>query len=323
MSLGNAHWDASGQFEYTTTGTASRYYQAGDQHIWYNAGSGAAGTAVSFSERMRIDSSGNLLVGTTSTGPAISSTETGIALGAIGYVAASRTSEASGFFNRLGTDGSIVNFNKSGTTVGSIGSKNGVVLIGSGATGLMFESGGNDIIPRNTDGSNSNGSTDLGSGTSRFKDLYLSGGVYLGGTGAANKLDDYEEGTWTVAADFSATSPSSGATTGAGAYTKVGNIVTVWGQCSNINVTGAVGNINITGLPFTSKANASLALYTGTVRMSRVNIANSYCVVEVRDGDSFIRIMEMIDDTNATELTTADFTDGASDIFFTLSYQAS
>jgi hypothetical protein len=32
-----------------------------------------------------------------------------------------------------------------------------------------------------------------------FKDLYLSGGVYLGGTGAANLLDDYEEGTWTPA----------------------------------------------------------------------------------------------------------------------------
>jgi hypothetical protein len=28
----------------------------------------------------------------------------------------------------------------------------------------------------------------------RFKDLYLSGGVYLGGTVAANKLDDYETG---------------------------------------------------------------------------------------------------------------------------------
>ena len=27
--------------------------------------------------------------------------------------------------------------------------------------------------------------------------LIASGGVYLGGTGAANKLDDYEEGTWT------------------------------------------------------------------------------------------------------------------------------
>jgi hypothetical protein len=32
---------------------------------------------------------------------------------------------------------------------------------------------------------------------SRFKDLYLSGGVYLGGTGGENLLDDYEEGTWT------------------------------------------------------------------------------------------------------------------------------
>jgi hypothetical protein len=28
-------------------------------------------------------------------------------------------------------------------------------------------------------------------------DVTLSGGVYLGGTGSANKLDDYEEGTWT------------------------------------------------------------------------------------------------------------------------------
>ena len=36
--------------------------------------------------------------------------------------------------------------------------------------------------------------TDLGASGGRFKDLYLSGGVYLGGTGAANKLDDYEEG---------------------------------------------------------------------------------------------------------------------------------
>jgi hypothetical protein len=27
--------------------------------------------------------------------------------------------------------------------------------------------------------------------------IEVSDGVYLGGTGAANKLDDYEEGTWT------------------------------------------------------------------------------------------------------------------------------
>ena len=39
---------------------------------------------------------------------------------------------------------------------------------------------------------------DLGAGGARWKDLYLSGGVYLGGTGAANHLNDYETGTWTV-----------------------------------------------------------------------------------------------------------------------------
>ena len=38
----------------------------------------------------------------------------------------------------------------------------------------------------------------LGNATYRFKDAYLSGGVYLGGTGAANFLDDYEVGTFTA-----------------------------------------------------------------------------------------------------------------------------
>jgi hypothetical protein len=52
---------------YLVTGAATQYNQsaAGD-HIWSNAPSGTAGTAISFNERMRITSNGNLLVGTTS-----------------------------------------------------------------------------------------------------------------------------------------------------------------------------------------------------------------------------------------------------------------
>ena len=45
------------------------------------------------------------------------------------------------------------------------------------------------------------------------------GGLQLGGTGSANLLDDYEEGTWT------ATYGSSGTDTGT--YTKIGNLVQV------------------------------------------------------------------------------------------------
>ena len=44
------------------------------------------------------------------------------------------------------------------------------------------------------DGARVDATVDLGVSAHRFKDLYLSGGVYLGGTGSANYLDDYEEG---------------------------------------------------------------------------------------------------------------------------------
>ena len=46
-------------------------------------------------------------------------------------------------------------------------------------------------------------------------------GVYLGGTGAANKLDDYEEGTWTPS--ISGYGQELLAVNSTGSYTKVGN----------------------------------------------------------------------------------------------------
>jgi len=75
-----------------------------------------------------------------------------------------------------------------------------------------------DIDP-NTDNAN-----DLGSSTKRWQDLYLSGGMYLGGTTSANFLDDYEEGTWspTLLVGMTGTISTITAT-----YTKVGRQVSV------------------------------------------------------------------------------------------------
>ena len=86
-------------------------------------------------------------------------------------------------------------FRKDGTTVGSIGSYSGDNLtIGTSDTGIRFDSGLNTLVPHNVStNSNQDATIILGHPSVRFKDLYLSGGVYLGGTGAANKLDDYEE----------------------------------------------------------------------------------------------------------------------------------
>ena len=51
---------------YKTTANASIYRQSVGQHIWYNAPSGTAGNAITFTQAMTLDNSGNLGVGTTS-----------------------------------------------------------------------------------------------------------------------------------------------------------------------------------------------------------------------------------------------------------------
>ena len=62
----NAYYD--GSFKYKTTGAATFYQQAGATHAWYTAASGTAGNAISFTQAMTLGSSGQLLVGTTSSG---------------------------------------------------------------------------------------------------------------------------------------------------------------------------------------------------------------------------------------------------------------
>ena len=61
----NGYLDSSAVFRYTASTSACQYSQIANQHIWSYAASGTAGNAITFSEAMRIDSSGNLLVGTT------------------------------------------------------------------------------------------------------------------------------------------------------------------------------------------------------------------------------------------------------------------
>jgi len=97
-------------------------------------------------------------------------------------------------------------------------------------------------------------STDIiSTGDIEAVDATLSGGIYLGGTGAANYLDDYEEGTWTPVFSSSGATITSSAR---GSYTKIGELVTV---SFYIFVTGKSGTITnslyIEGLPFVSNNN--------------------------------------------------------------------
>jgi len=164
-------------------------------------------------------------------------------------------------FNRTTSNGSIIDLQKDGTAVGSIGTASGDLIIGTGDTGLFFNDSTNQIHPYNIgslSGGSVDGAIDLGQSGVRWKDLYLSGGVYLGGTGSANKLDDYEEGTWT---------PTCGDNIGGlavlsaseGNYTKIGRKVHLnfYIKVSGTGTTTGANGVHVGNLPFTVSNNLS------------------------------------------------------------------
>jgi hypothetical protein len=79
-------------------------------------------------------------------------------------------------------------------------------------------------------------------------EIYTASGILLGGTGSANKLDDYEEGTWTPLFGNNSTTASNGGQFSA-TYVKIGKLVTVSADITTLTYSGV--NLNyMYGLPF-------------------------------------------------------------------------
>ena len=189
-----------------------------------------------------IDSSGNLLVGKTST----SFSTAGFRASPSGTIQPVVNGGSTANFNRLTSDGDIVDFRKDGSNVGSIGVDAGDNLyIGSTAAnhgGIYMNDSG--VLPMSA-GAVSDNTRSLGNPSFRWKDLYLSGGVYLGGTGSANKLDDYEEGTWSPVS----VGTSVGVNGNKATYTKIGNTVIA---SAELNIASNSNNAQLrVSLPFT------------------------------------------------------------------------
>ncbi len=106
--------------------TASSFItsQAGKLKLRADVNGEGASSRIQFdvdgSEAMRIDSSGNLLVGTTSALPGFGNTTTGHSLQNGGFVLHSRSGGTVAYMNRNSSDGTIVDFRKDGSSVGSI-----------------------------------------------------------------------------------------------------------------------------------------------------------------------------------------------------------
>jgi hypothetical protein len=228
------------------------------------------GSSEAAAEKMRVDSSGNLLVGKTSA----SGSTVGGEIRSDGRVLAVVDDNYAGFFARKSADGEIVRFLKDTTTVGSISAVSSDLAIFSSAsshTGLRLANG--YIAPTNNSGTISDNTADLGISNYRFKDLFLSGGAYIGGTGSANYLDDYEEGTH----DCTVTMASGSVTLNSGynkiKYTKVGRVVTIQGQINVSSVSSPSGLMQIS-MPFsidtTNDEGANIS--GGTVRAYNADV---------------------------------------------------
>jgi len=194
-------------------------------------------------ERMRIDSSGNVVVGRTNVN---TFDVVGHGFRSDGVVSHTADSQAIAYLNRETNDGDLVVFRKDNSTVGSIGvfSSDNLGITGSASShaGVIF--GTNQVLPASS-GTYADAAVDVGNTSNRFKDLYLSGGVHLGGIGSSNKLDDYEEGTWTPSYPTGWTGDSLYAT-----YTKVGRFC-YYNAKIFVDSTGS-GSFYVGGLPFTN-----------------------------------------------------------------------
>ena len=148
---------------------------------------------------MRIDASGNLLVGKTS---ASLSTAGVTAYGGSfnGLLASVRDGAEPLYLNRLTSDGSIASFQKDGTTVGNIGSRSSGANLyiafrteaagdGCGLTGSSASTG--SIIPSDGNGNAADDHIDLGANGTRFDDIYATNGTIQ--TSDRNEKQDIEE----------------------------------------------------------------------------------------------------------------------------------
>ena len=213
-------------------------------------------------ERMRIDSSGNLLVGTTTNG----TTADGTVIRASAETLMTRSNGAPLLVNRRGSDGAVIEIRNDNTAVG---------YINANASGA---------------------------------------GIYLGGTGSSNHLDDYEEGTFNVAiaSGISVTSYDHNV----GHYVKVGRMVTAWVFMEYNGSSRTSSHFVISGLPFTSSNDTSNESTFGGFITYQNGFSNAHNIIHVARNNTKAFFYEL----DGSDLTGSELSGASGEVRFVVQY---
>jgi hypothetical protein len=131
-----------------------------------------------------------------------------------------------------------------------------------------------------------------GSGDIATTSVTPSAGIYLGGSGSANLLDDYEEGTWTPTVRGAGTAGTYTLSGVSARYIKIGSQVTLWAKFGFSAASGGTGYAQIRGLPFSYQAGIDCygALATNSFNFSSAAIVTATLAQSVAGTDVILNI---------------------------------
>jgi hypothetical protein len=264
----NIYYDGSNFVLKQAFGGAYYFQDAvGINHTWGTAATGTAGGTATLVERMRIDSSGNVGIGTSSPnigGYVAGNTILTMAPSGSDKFSVLQLSGNRGFGGNQNGNIDFLNSEGTATITSRISAINGANALDGE---IAFET-----------------RTSAGSLTERVR-ITNNGLTFNGDTAASNALDDYEEGT------FTPTTATAGYTISEsnGSYTKIGRQVAI--RCEfTFSAVNASSNsaATIGGLPFTNSA----FLYAGTIRESTASGVLYVAVVNPSSTTIFINSMD-------------------------------
>jgi hypothetical protein len=145
------------------------------------------GTGATGGVDVTLDSSGNLMVGKTSADDFASA---GVQIEPAGQITASIGGDSALKLNRGTNDGNIIELNKAGSPVGSIGTNSNGDFCFTGASNVGIGFQGNAFLPLNGSSVRTDNTKDIGASSVRFDDIYATNGTIQ--TSDRNEKQDIE-----------------------------------------------------------------------------------------------------------------------------------